>query len=793
VFFYTNSTSPRSMDYLMANGTAATSYYGAAIEILGAAPSVSGLLTPTVTVTPSTSSITILQSLSVTVTVGSGSGNPTPTGTVTLTEGGYSSAPTTLSGGSVTVNIPAGSLAIGSNPLTVSYTPDAASSSTYNSATGTSPAVTVTQATPVVSAWPTASVITYGQTLASSTLTGGTASVPGAFAWTTLSIAPGAGTPSESVTFTPTDAIDYNTVTGSATVTVNKAIPTVTVWPAASNISAGQTLASSTLTGGTASVLGTFAWTTSATIPPVGTTAESVTFTPTDTTDYNAVTGSVAVTVNKATPTVSAWPTAGVITYGQTLASSTLTGGTASVPGTFAWTAPGTTPGAGTPSESVTFTPTDTTDYNAVTGSVAVTVTKATPTVSAWPAAGAITYGQTLASSTLTGGTASVPGAFAWTTASTAPGAGTATQSVTFTPSDATDYNTAAGQVSVTVKKATPTVSAWPAASAISYGQTLASSTLTGGTASVPGAFAWTAPGTTPGAGTPSESVTFTPTDTTDYNAVTGSVAVTVNKATPTVSAWPAASAINYGQTLASSTLTGGTASVPGAFAWTSASTAPAAGTPLESVTFTPTDATNYTTITHTVQLTVNKALLTVTATNASVPYNQAIPNLTYSTAGYVNGDTSSVLSGAPAETTTATQGSPVGTYLITITQGTLAAANYSFQFVNGTLTITASGNTAAPTVTTRAASNVRTNNATLNGTVTANNATTQYWFAYGTNSSSLTHTTTETGALKGTSATSVNASLTGLRASTTYYFQVVASNAVGITYGAVLSFTTRF
>ncbi len=36
VFFYTNSTSPRSMDYLMANGTAATSYYGAAIEILGA-------------------------------------------------------------------------------------------------------------------------------------------------------------------------------------------------------------------------------------------------------------------------------------------------------------------------------------------------------------------------------------------------------------------------------------------------------------------------------------------------------------------------------------------------------------------------------------------------------------------------------------------------------------------------------------------------------------------------------------------------------------------------------------
>lgn len=75
---------------------------------------------------------------------------------------------------------------------------------------------------------------------------------------------------------------------------------------------------------------------------------------------------------------------------------------------------------------------------------------------------------------------------------------------------------------------------------------------------------------------------------------------------------------------------------------------------------------------------------------------------------------------------------------------------------------------------------------------MTANNATTQFWFAYGTRSNSLTSTTTPTGALTGTSAQSVSATLTGLRARNTYYFQVVASNAVGTTYGAVLSFTTR-
>ena len=41
-------------------------------------------------------------------------------------------------------------------------------------------------------------------------------------------------------------------------------------------------------------------------------------FTATDAADYNTVAGSVSVTVNKATPTVSAWPTASPITYGQT-------------------------------------------------------------------------------------------------------------------------------------------------------------------------------------------------------------------------------------------------------------------------------------------------------------------------------------------------------------------------------------------------------------------------------------------------------------------------------------------
>jgi hypothetical protein len=61
---------------------------------------------------------------------------------------------------------------------------------------------------------------------------------------------------------------------------------------------------------------------------------------------------------------------------------------------------------------------------------------------------------------------------------------------------------------------------------------------------------------------------------------------------------------------------------------------------------------------------------------------------LTYTYSGFVNGDKATVLSGAPVCTTTATQTSRAATYPITCSKGTLAANNYSFTFVPGTLTI---------------------------------------------------------------------------------------------------------
>ena len=86
--------------------------------------------------------------------------------------------------------------------------------------------------------------------------------------------------------------------------------------------------------------------------------------------------------------------------------------------------------------------------------------------------------------------------------------------------------------------------------------------------------------------------------------------------------------------------------------------------------------------------LTVAQALLTVTADNKTMRDGDAIPPFTASYSGFVNGDNQGVLSGSPSLTTTYTVNSPPGNYPIDAAQGTLMAANYTFAFANGVLTV---------------------------------------------------------------------------------------------------------
>jgi len=79
---------------------------------------------------------------------------------------------------------------------------------------------------------------------------------------------------------------------------------------------------------------------------------------------------------------------------------------------------------------------------------------------------------------------------------------------------------------------------------------------------------------------------------------------------------------------------------------------------------------------------------LTVTADNQSRIYGTTNPILTVSYTGFINGDGTNVLTGAPTLNTAANVTSPIGNYTITVNQGTLNSTNYGFLFVNGTLTV---------------------------------------------------------------------------------------------------------
>ena len=405
----------------------------------------------------------------------------------------------------------------------------------------------------------------------------------------------------------------------------------------------------------------------------------SVTFTPTDATDFTTATASVSINVAQATPTIT-WVSPADITYGTALeptqldatASAVVDGVTVNVPGTFVYSPiSGTVLNAGeNQTLSVTFTPTDATDYTPATKSVSINVNQATPTIT-WASPADITYGTALgptqldatASAVVDGVTVNVPGTFVHSPISgTVLNAGkNQTLSVTFTPTDATDYTPATKSVSINVNQATPTIT-WASPADITYGTALgptqldatASAVVDGVTVNVPGTFAYSpTSGTVLNAGKDQTlSVTFTPTDATDFTPATASVSTNVNQATPTIT-WASPADITYGTALgptqldatASAVVGGVPVNVPGTFVYS-----PTSGTVLNagkknqtlSVTFTPTDATDFTPATASVSIDVNQATPTVTVNAVDITYGTALAN------GQLSGTASWTVNGSP-------------------------------------------------------------------------------------------------------------------------------------------------
>jgi Flp pilus assembly CpaE family ATPase len=513
----------------------------------------------------------------------------------------------------------------------------------------------VEKETPAV-AWSTPVPIAYGTPLAITQLRA-MASVPGKFAYTPAvgEMLP-AGTHTLSVLFTPNDTAGYTTAQSTVLLTVTKATPMIT-WATPASITYGAALSAAQFNAAS-SIQGKFAYTPAAgEVLTAGVQAMSVAFTPTDTANYTTAEATASLTVTKATPIVT-WSKPHAISYGAAL-SATQLNATASVPGKFAYSpAADTVLTAGAQTLSVTFTPTDITDYTTVQGEVPLTVTKATPVI-AWAKPAPITYGTAL-SATQLNATATVPGKFTYIPGAGAVlAAGTHTPSVTFTPADATNFNPVQAAVSLTVTKATSAIT-WTAPAPIPYGDALGAAQLNA-TASIPGKFVYTpAAGEVLLAGTHKLSVLFTPTDSTDCASVQTTVSLTVTKAKPTLVMWPTPASISHGTALSAMQLNA-TAPVPGKFVYTPAvGEVLAAGTQTLSVIFTPTDS-NFPPAQAAVSLTVTKAIPAITwSAPATISYGTAL------SAAQLNAKAS--VPGTFAYTPAAGEVLPAGTHPLSVT-----------------------------------------------------------------------------------------------------------------------------
>ena len=461
--------------------------------------------------------------------------------------------------------------------------------------------VTVGKAHPTITAWPTASNITYGQLLSASTLSDGQAVGGGTFEWKDGEQALTAGQHQCIVVFTPNDLENFSAISNEINVTVNQATPVVTVAPTASSLKYNQTLADAVLEGGESSVEGTFAWANNSIVPEAGTKMFDVVFTPADAVNYTTTTVSVSVLIERAIPEIITAPVTTVdLQYGQTLAEALMNSGLGSVPGTFTWEEPTTTPTAGVHNYVVIFTPTDSDNYDPVTTTISVTINKAPTSVITVPANVTMHYGQTLAEVELIGGEGSVAGTFVWADGTEEPEMGEGDYEVIFQPADEENYAPSKAKVHVVIGKGIPAITQCPTTASVVYGKSLADVKLQGGRANIRGSFAWEDPTIVPTAGNNAYKAVFTPSTANEdeFDAVTFDVYVTVEKATPEVLMWPTAWEITEGDQLAQAAwMSDGEATVEGRFEWKESDLMPTQGTNEYAVVFIPTDELNYNTV----------------------------------------------------------------------------------------------------------------------------------------------------------------------------------------------------
>ena len=246
--------------------------------------------------------------------------------------------------------------------------------------------ITISAVQPTVFVWPTATAITYGQTIGESHLEGGEAEVEGYFDWNTelnQTLVP--NTYDLDVRFIPTNANYYAPVDGTVSVTINKSAQSIIWNDSFENITVTDSivLTASAQTQVTYEVSDMeLAYITENNVLYFtrGGVVSVTAYASED--DYYLATETVReLTILPAKPNILVKPTATAITYGQTIGESFLEGGEASVLGTFNWLDSLAMPNAGIYWQYVRFTPDDQESFNPVDFQVEVHVNKAPQTI----------------------------------------------------------------------------------------------------------------------------------------------------------------------------------------------------------------------------------------------------------------------------------------------------------------------------------------------------------------------------------------------------------------------------
>ena len=410
------------------------------------------------------------------------------------------------------------------------------------------------------------------------------------------------------ITATQAGNTNYESTTTSRTYSISRVTPTIATLPTASATILPATLGSVTLDGGQATVdiqgvatpiAGTFAWQELNTYVERVNSGYTVVFTPTNTDWYNAASCTVEVPVLK-TPQSITWNLAtstmfcnADITF-DAVASSGLTIRYTTSDASIAYVDADNHLRIIKGGEVTITAHQDGDETYAAAAEVekTLTINRFTPSIVSLPTAEHMLIGRLLSDASLSGGRVEldgveVEGSFAWEEGNSRVEtvAGVFERNIIFTPANANWYNTLSAQMNVVVEKYAPTINQSLTGSAITYGQALDQSVLSGDfsaidvvkvpTEAVSGTYAWKRQDEILPAGEPSMGiVVFTPANQDWYNTVEFSVPVMVARAH--VTSVSGAAEMNYGQVLGEANLTnttmgvidGGTALVAGSIEW---------------------------------------------------------------------------------------------------------------------------------------------------------------------------------------------------------------------------------